>query len=706
MKAVRKLILAGLMVMVFILCTACASKDEKYDDMISEGKSLLRKEEYDKAEEKFDEAIKLLPGEPNAYLELYKLYVELEDYDLAEDVLNEGLDAVEERSGKKKLEKKQEELKTLILSGKGQDVIAITPSLTPELTPEPTPDPSVIYYLDYIDNSRKMTDLDEYTTLLMYLQVTLTGADVYSHLSNAPDTAYISVIITPEGTMIDGVSEPQDTEPVSDTDYGAWLRWGLNTTMPYWNTIHKRTKYSVSGYNAEGVTATEDHYEIRVSLGIGCKAYKTGLNPERIGSDEQDDPGLYGYIGYDYATPIPTEPVTPTPDPNAEMTLVLWDNATEISSNRSAYNKALEELKRQYPKVTIVEESYEYDYYKMKIKAALAANEMPDIFMAYSGCFLKDFVEAGKVYSLDDTLKQYIDSGEISEVMLGNSTYSGKCYGAPLAYNFVGFYANMDLLEKAGWYEIPKTRDELTECCEALLANGITPFDIGGSEYWCVSEWIEPIIEKSLGQYTMKNIMYQYDTWNNKIIADAIDLFQSMIEKGYFGKDAEKRTNDEAKYNFMNGRCAFYQNGTWNSADIAYSGINVKIGEFPVINSEYSQLGELIGGSSEVLAVANTSKNVEKAAEIAVELSRMISNYQYLDGAGLSPWRVYKDDSYVIELTREAQNLGFNATSFMLFGDSAMYMDDIGYYIEYVSKIFDGSINGENFITGMSQDLR
>ena len=156
----------------------------------------------------------------------------------------------------------------------------------------------------------------------------------------------------------------------------------------------------------------------------------------------------------------------------------------------------------------------------------------------------------------------------------------------------------------------------------------------------------------------------------------------------------------------MNGRCAFYQNGTWNSADIAYSGINVKIGEFPVINSEYSQLGELIGGSSEVLAVANTSEYAQKAAEIAVELSRMISNYQYLDSAGLSPWRVYKDDSYVIELTREAQNLGFNATSFMLFGDSAMYMDDIGYYIEYVSKIFDGSINGENFIAGMSQDLR
>jgi hypothetical protein len=33
-------------------------------------------------------------------------------------------------------------------------------------------------------------------------------------------------------------------------------------------------------------------------------------------------------------------------------------------------------------------------------------------------------------------------------------------------------------------------------------------------------------------------------------------------------------------------------------------------------------------------------------------------------------------------------------------------MDDIGYYIEYVSKIFDGSINGENFITELSEYLR
>lgn len=89
MKAARKLILTGLLLMVLVICAACAGNEEKYDEIISEGKSLFKKEDYEKAEKKFDEAIKLLPGEPDAYLELYELYIEQEEYDLAEEVLGE-----------------------------------------------------------------------------------------------------------------------------------------------------------------------------------------------------------------------------------------------------------------------------------------------------------------------------------------------------------------------------------------------------------------------------------------------------------------------------------------------------------------------------------------------------------------------------------------------------------------------------------------
>ena len=204
----------------------------------------------------------------------------------------------------------------------------------------------------------------------------------------------------------------------------------------------------------------------------------------------------------------------------------------------------------------------------------------------------------------------------------------------------------------------------------------------------------------------MKNIMNQYDTWNNQAIADAIDLFQGMIEKGYFGTDAEKRSNDEAKANFINGKCAFYQNGTWNTGDISKSEYNIKVGEFPVIDPEYSQLGELLGGPSEVLSVAETSRYAGKSAEIAVELSRMVSNYLYIDGAGLSAWRVYKDDSGKDTLTKEALDMGLNAKSFLLFGDTIMYPEELDYYMYYMNSIFDRSVTGKNFITEMSDNLR
>ena len=73
---------------------------------------------------------------------------------------------------------------------------------------------------------------------------------------------------------------------------------------------------------------------------------------------------------------------------------------------------------------------------------------MPDIFFTWSCAFLGDFVQAGKVYCLDDVYQNYKD--ELPVVMLGNSTYEGKHYGVPLTMNIVGLFANMDLLKEAG----------------------------------------------------------------------------------------------------------------------------------------------------------------------------------------------------------------------------------------------------------------
>ena len=113
-----------------------------------------------------------------------------------------------------------------------------------------------------------------------------------------------------------------------------------------------------------------------------------------------------------------------------KVTLDMWCIATESDSNRKSYENAIAEMKQEYPDITLNWEAFENQSYKTKIKAAMAADEVPDIFFTWSCAFLGDFVDSGKVYCLDDAYQDY--KSELPEVMLANSTYNGKHYGVPL----------------------------------------------------------------------------------------------------------------------------------------------------------------------------------------------------------------------------------------------------------------------------------
>ncbi|MBR6273912.1 MAG: extracellular solute-binding protein, partial [Lachnospiraceae bacterium] len=163
-----------------------------------------------------------------------------------------------------------------------------------------------------------------------------------------------------------------------------------------------------------------------------------------------------------------------------KISLDMWCIATESDSNRPAYEKAIADVTAAHPEIDFTWETFENQAYKTKIKAAVAADEMPDIFFTWSCAFLGDFVAANRVYCLDDALAKW--KSELPEVMLGNTTYDGKHYGVPTTMNIVGMFANMDILASVGYTEVPGTYDEFIECCDKLVAAGIIPFGCAGKE--------------------------------------------------------------------------------------------------------------------------------------------------------------------------------------------------------------------------------
>ena len=390
-----------------------------------------------------------------------------------------------------------------------------------------------------------------------------------------------------------------------------------------------------------------------------------------------------------------------------KTTLTMWCIATESDANRPAYEAAIAAFEAAHPDIHIEWEAFENQSDKTKIKAAMAdPDTLPDIFFTWAGAFCGDFVAQGNVYCLNDAYQAYKD--ELPEVMMQNASYGENKdhYAVPLTMNIVVMFANMDLLKQAGWEKVPETYEELMQCCEDLKAAGIIPFGCAGSETWCVTEYLEPIIEKTIGYEALNKIFAGEGTWNDPAIAKAVDTFQEMVTKGYFAADGLTLGNDQIKANFIAGNYAFYQNGSWNCGEVNDAEGNFQVALFPVMDAEKATYGQVIGGPSDSLAVAASSPNAELAAKIAFELGRDICHYGYLAGSGLPAWTPDYDTSEVKPLVSAVADIVAKADGMVLFGDTAMSADPANIYLDYVSKVYGVEIDGAAFIEGLAATLQ
>ena len=387
-----------------------------------------------------------------------------------------------------------------------------------------------------------------------------------------------------------------------------------------------------------------------------------------------------------------------------QTVLTMWCIATESDANRPGYEKAIAEFEAAHPDIKIEWEAFENNSYKTKIQAAISdPDSLPDIFFTWSGAFLGDFVDAGAVYCLDEAYKPFADA--LPEVMLQNSTYNGGHYAVPLTYNIVTLFANMDLLAEAGWDHVPETYEDLTACCDALLAKGIIPFGCAGKETWCVTEYLEPIIEKTIGYESLNKIFAGEASWNDPDIATAVSTFQDMINKGYFDPAGAGLGNDEVKANFINGQYAFYQNGSWNCGEVNDAAGNFQVALFPVMNADKATYSQVIGGPSDTLAVAATASDPAFAATAAFELGRTICHYGYLAGSGLPAWTPDYDTSEVKKLVSDVAKIVAESDGMVLFGDTAMSGDPANTYLDYVSRVYGCEIDGKAFVDGLTKDI-
>ncbi len=397
-----------------------------------------------------------------------------------------------------------------------------------------------------------------------------------------------------------------------------------------------------------------------------------------------------------------------TTDTAEETTLTMWTIATESDSFHQPYLDAIKDYEAANPGIKINMETFENESYKTKIKSAVAANELPDIFFTWAGGFSEEFVESGKVMELDSVYSNY--SADLPETALNNTTYNDKLYGVTMTTPVSVIWYNKAMFDEQGITEFPATWDEFKTACQKFIDAGITPIGTSVKDTWVLAMLHDALALKSAGADKLTSTLLNQETpYNDPDFLAAATGIKELVDMKAFIDGATGLTNDEASAEFYAEKVPMYITGSWMGGSIitdAENPDNFSVAPVPVVNDANAAITDFMGGGSDTLMVYNESENKDAAAKAAFEITKSVSKYAYLSGAGIPAWKVDYDTASVPALTQAVTELATNATSYTLWFDTLMTADDAAEYLTLLQSLYTGDLTPKKFVEDMDAQLK
>ncbi|WP_186446127.1 ABC transporter substrate-binding protein [Paenibacillus cremeus] len=203
---------------------------------------------------------------------------------------------------------------------------------------------------------------------------------------------------------------------------------------------------------------------------------------------------LSGCNGSDSAQPADGK----VSDKNADkkpVTLKFWSRWPE---SQQVFEQAFKEFHEKYPWITVEMPPVASAQYAAQLQAAVASNDLPDIFANQSAVPMDQLNQLGLIRDLEDVLpqkkKDEFYEGTWAE---GFTTLGGKVYAlphfTPRRYAHVMYY-NLDVLKSVGLSEkdVPKSWDELVAVGKKIKEknSSIYPLVLGVKTDWLMGGFI------------------------------------------------------------------------------------------------------------------------------------------------------------------------------------------------------------------------
>ncbi len=390
-----------------------------------------------------------------------------------------------------------------------------------------------------------------------------------------------------------------------------------------------------------------------------------------------------------------------------KKTLNVWNLwTTESDANAKSFNIVLKQWQALHPDVDVVIDATENEAYKTKIKTAMAANEVPDVFFAWGGGFAKPFVEAGQVLALDD----YLTDGTKDRLLggaLDNVTYDGKTYGLTFIQWVGTLYCNKEMFDANG-ITIPTTNDELLAAVAAFKAKGIVPITVGAKDGWPAMFFQNVYAVRTAGAQMCNEALSGAATFNAPEFVQSAKYLDDLVKAGGFDPGALALSYDEAKMPFLAGQVPMIYQGSWLAGEIQDPTLSQVVDKvvginWPSIADGKGEATQILGGAIDCLMVSNNAKEKDLAVDFVKYITENMSRESFKLGAGIATWKIDMTGIEVSPLVQNIIDFAAKSTGSVLAWDTFLSGEAAERHKSLVQEIFAGQLTPEDFATEMAK---
>ena len=235
------------------------------------------------------------------------------------------------------------------------------------------------------------------------------------------------------------------------------------------------------------------------------------------------------------------------------------------TENQEAWEELEERFEAEYPWVDIELITLEFSSGSNEfLSARIAADDLPDVLQVSQGNTTRSLIDAGKM----DDLTRFDVSANIPQVYKDLLTYDGVLFGLARGAAFATMYYNMDILEQAGWTEIPTNWDELIQCCADIKEKtDAEPIVTSGQHTTLLYFTLELIaahsahLEQNEYEELFKNGEFDFTAYPE--IQEKLDQIQP-----YFITGAASMVEDDIAAMMGDGVAAMALAGNWTAASV------------------------------------------------------------------------------------------------------------------------------------------